>query len=119
VLLAPAALSAAPAGLRGRLACVPIGLCRRLRSARAADLVLLALAVGGLSATPGAPDLRSAAVAAASRGGGVVLATAVALALVSVLPARVPRRAAPVGDAPVEFRPRWAGWWTEAGTVGR
>jgi hypothetical protein len=173
-LLAPAALSAAPVGLRGRLAGVPIGLRRRLRSARAAGLVLLALAVGagihvlidefthpgrwgaehlpglaqawgplpgvrwldhagglaggvallawlarwwrrtpavpvparrrwwlpwavvavaglvgGLSATPGAPDLRSAAVAAAFRGGGVVLATAVALALVSVLPARV------------------------------
>ncbi|MGY1680785.1 DUF4184 family protein [Geodermatophilus sp. SYSU D01176] len=173
-LLAPAALSAAPAGLRGRLAGVPIGLRRRLRSARAAGLVLLALAVGagihvlidefthpgrwgaehlpvlarawgplpglrwldyalgvvgglvllawlarwwrrtpavpaptrprwwlpwavvavaglagGLSAIGGAPDLRSAAVAAAFRGGGALLATAVVLALVAVLPAGV------------------------------
>ena len=45
-LLAPAALSAAPAGLRGRLAGVPIGLRSRLRSIRGAGLVLLALAVG-------------------------------------------------------------------------
>ncbi len=175
-LLAPAALSAAPAGLRGRLAGVPLGLRRRLRSARAAGLVLLALAVGagihvlvdefthpgrwgaehlpvlarawgplpavrwldlalgvlgglvllawlarwwwrtpavpaaarprwwlpwavvavaglvgGLSAVGGAPDLRAAAVAGAFRGGGVLLATAVVLALVAVLPARVRR----------------------------
>lgn len=173
-LLAPAALSAAPAGLRGRLAGVPIGLRSRLRSIRGAGLVLLALAVGSglhvfidefthpgrwgagplpvlarawgplpgvrwldyalgvvgglvllawlarwwrrtpvvpaparprwwlpwavvavaglvgaLSAVGGAPDLRSAAVAAAFRGGGVLLATAVVLALVAVLPARV------------------------------
>ena len=42
-----------------------------------------------MSAVGGAPDLRSAAVAAAFRGGGVLLATAVVLALVAVLPARV------------------------------
>ncbi|WP_157937006.1 DUF4184 family protein [Geodermatophilus chilensis] len=173
-LLAPAALSAAPAGLRGRLAGVPLGLRSRLRSARAVGLVLLALAVGaglhvlidefthpgrwgaehvpglaqpwgplpgvrwldyaggvlggvvllvwlarwwrrtpavpapdrprwwlpwvvvalaglvgGLSAAGGAPDLRSAAVAAAFRGGGALLATAVVLALVAVLSTRV------------------------------
>ena len=175
-LLAPAALSAAPAGVRGRLAGVPLGLRRRLRSARTVVLVLAALAVGaavhvlvdefthpgrwgadnlavlagdwgplpavrwldyagtvlggavllawltqwwrrtpagpaptrprwwlpwaaivvvglagGLSAAAGAPDLRSAAVAAAFRGGGVALATSVVLALAVVLPARVTR----------------------------
>ena len=42
-LLAPAALSAAPAGVRGRLAGVPLGLRRRLRSVRAVGLVLAAL----------------------------------------------------------------------------
>jgi Domain of unknown function (DUF4184) len=172
-LLAPAALSAAPAGVRGRLAGVPLGLRRRLRSARAGALVLGALLVGaavhvlvdefthpgrwgaenlavlagdwgplpavrwldytgtvlggavllgwlalwwrrtrvvpapaqprwwlpwaaivvlglvgGLSATLGAPDPRSAAVAAAFRGGGVVLVASVVLALAAVLPAR-------------------------------
>ena len=45
-LLAPAALSAAPAGVRGRLAGVPLGLRRRLRSARAGALVLGALLLG-------------------------------------------------------------------------
>jgi hypothetical protein len=54
--------------------------------------VAVAGLVGGLSAVGGAPDLRSAAVAAAFRGGGVVLATAVVLALVTVLPARVRRQ---------------------------
>ena len=176
-LLAPAAVSAAPAGVRDRLAGVPLGLRRRLRSVRAGALVTTALVVGaavhvlidefthrgrwgaenlavlagdwgplpavrwldyagtvlggavllawlalwwrrtralpaparprwwlpwaglaaaglvgGLSAVAGAPDLRSAAVAAAFRGGGVVLATAVALALVDR--ARRDRRAA-------------------------
>lgn len=180
-LLAPAALSASPAGLRGRLAGVPLGLRRRLRSARVLGVVLLALAVGaaihvlwdefthpgrwgaehvpvlaqawgpitgvrwldyaggvvgglallvwlarwwrrtpavpaparprwwlpwavvavaglagGLSAIGGAPDLRSAAVAAAFRGGGALFATAVVLALVAVLSGRV-RRATGVG----------------------
>ena len=175
-LLAPAALSAASAGLRGRLSGVSLGLRRRLRSTRALGVVLLALAVGatihvlwdefthpgrwgaehvpvlaqawgpitgvrwldyaggvvgavvllvwlarwwrrtpavpaparprwwlpwavvavaglggGLSAIGSAPDLRSAAVAAAFRGGGVLLATAVVLALVAVLPGRVRR----------------------------
>ena len=175
-LLAPAALSAAPAGVRGRLSGVPLGLRRRLRSARVVGLVLTALALGaavhvlvdefthpgrwgathlpvlarawgplpgvrwldyagggvggvvllawlvrwwrrapadpasarprwwlpwaviaaaglvaGLTATVGTPDLRSAAVAAAFRGGGVVLATAVVLALVAALPGRVHR----------------------------
>ena len=51
-------------------------------------VVAVAGLVGGLSAVGGAPDLRSAAVAAAFRGGGVVLATAVVLALAAVLPAR-------------------------------
>lgn len=175
-LLAPAAASASPTGLRGRISGVPLGLRRRLRSVRAGGLVLLALVCGagihvlvdefthpgrwgathlpvlaeawgplpgvrwldyalgvvggvvllawlarwwqrtravpaparprwwlpwaavvvaglggGLSAVEGAPDPRSAAVAAAFRGGGVVLATAVVLALAAVLSARVRR----------------------------
>ena len=175
-LLAPAALSAAPAGVRGRLAGVPLGLRRRLRSAHGGVLITAALVVGaavhvlldelthpgrwgaqnlavlggdwgplpavrwldyagtvlggavllawltqwwrrtpagpaparprwwlpwaaivvvglagGLSAAAGAPDLLSAAVAAAFSGGGVALATSVVLALAVVLPARVTR----------------------------
>ena len=59
-------------------------------------VVAVAGLVGGLSAVGGAPDLRSAAVGAVFRGGGVLLATAVVLALVAVLPTRV-RRAADAG----------------------
>ncbi|WNV75067.1 DUF4184 family protein [Geodermatophilus sp. DSM 44513] len=181
-LLAPAALAAAPAGARGRLAGVPVGLRRRLRSARDAVLLVVALLLGaglhvlvdefthpgrwgaehlavlagdwgplsavrwldhtgtvlgavallawlgrwwrrtpavpvparprwwlpwaviataglagGLSATAGAPDLRSAAVAAAFRGGGVVLGVSVVLALAGV---RAGRRWAAAGGRP-------------------
>lgn len=65
---------------------LPVELLRPTRTA----LAVVGLA-GGPSATTGAPDLNSAAVAAAFHGGGAALEAPVVPALAVVRPARVTR----------------------------